>query len=332
MGADLEEAESKIATVLTSLEGKLCRAYLAIHHLRLSGGHLKKTYGLGVLQPPGLLRFGSGCRKMLCKGGALLTVKSLIASLESAPVGDGDLLGQPFKCLPYQRRFLRGAFRPGVMRAGLSVARGAGKTGLASALALDSVRPGGALHRAGGETVLIASSFAQAKIAFEAVKTSLEKMGEDGEYRIRDQQNLADIQHRDTKARLRVLVRTTGGRTGGASTWRCAMSPANGDRVVSAGGGDTDGPGKAEGGAGGVHWDGRPVIPISSRVSWLKLIRLCSHWCMPPGPMMIRTRWRRGGGLIRGCPLACLTLRFYVLRHGWHGVILPSWPRSRRCG
>ena len=141
---------------------------------------------------------------MLCKGGALLTVKSLIASLESAPVGDGDLLGQPFKCLPYQRRFLRGAFRPGVMRAGLSVARGAGKTGLASALALDSVRPGGALHRAGGETVLIASSFAQAKIAFEAVKTSLEKMGEDGEYRIRDQQNLADIQHRDTKARLRV--------------------------------------------------------------------------------------------------------------------------------
>ena len=36
------------------------------------------------------------------------------------------------------------------------------------------------------------------------MKTSLELMGEDGDYRIRDQQNLADIQHRTTKARLRV--------------------------------------------------------------------------------------------------------------------------------
>ena len=133
-----------------------------------------------------------------------MTARSLIKSLEAAPVGDGDLLGEPFRCLPYQRRFIRGAFRRGVMRAGLSLARGGGKTGLASALALDAVRPAGALHRAGGETVLIASSFSQAKIAFEAVKTSLEKMGEDGEYRIRDQQNLADIQHRETKARLRV--------------------------------------------------------------------------------------------------------------------------------
>ena len=80
-----------------------------------------------------------------------MDVRKLIASLESAPVGDGDLLGQPFKCLPYQRRFLRGAFRRGVMRAGLSLARGGGKTGLASALALDAVRPAGALHRAGGK-------------------------------------------------------------------------------------------------------------------------------------------------------------------------------------
>lgn len=63
-----------------------------------------------------------------------MNVKTLIESLESAPVGDGDLRGQPFRVLPYQRRFLRSAFKSGVMRAGLSLARGSGKTGLASAL------------------------------------------------------------------------------------------------------------------------------------------------------------------------------------------------------
>ena len=131
-------------------------------------------------------------------------IPRLITSLESAPVGDGDLVGQPFKCLPYQRRFLRGAFKPGVLRAGLSLARGGGKSGLASALALDCIRPAGVLHRPGFEVVLIASSFQQARIIFEAVRTSLELLGEDDDYRIRDQQNLADIQHRTTKARLRV--------------------------------------------------------------------------------------------------------------------------------
>ena len=133
-----------------------------------------------------------------------LQISRLIASLESASIGDGDLIGSPFRCLPYQRRFLRGAFQSGVLRAGCSLARGGGKTGLASALALDSIRPAGVLHREGGETIVIASAFPQAKICFDAVRTSLELMGEDGEYRIRDQQNLADIQHKETKARLRV--------------------------------------------------------------------------------------------------------------------------------
>ena len=133
-----------------------------------------------------------------------MKIGRLVTSLESAPVGDGDLIGHPFRVLPYQRRFLRGAFRSSVLRAGLSLARGGGKTGFASALALDSIRPSGVLHREGGETVVIASAFPQAKICFDAVRTSLELMGEAGEYRIRDQQNLADIQHKESKARLRV--------------------------------------------------------------------------------------------------------------------------------
>ena len=133
-----------------------------------------------------------------------MNVKSLKASLEYCPIGDGDLIGQSFKVLPYQRRFLTGAFKPGVLRAGLSLARGGGKSGLASALCLDAIRPAGVLHQTGFEAVLVASSYQQARIIFEAVKRSLELLGEDEEFRIRDQQNLADIQHRQTKARLRV--------------------------------------------------------------------------------------------------------------------------------
>lgn len=133
-----------------------------------------------------------------------MRIADLIAALEACPIGDGDLVGEPFRVLPYQRRFLRGAFRPGVMRAGLSLARGGGKTGLASALALDAIRPAGALHRDGFECVVLASSFQQARLTFEAALRSLEMMDEAGAYRIRDQQNMADIQHRRTGARLRV--------------------------------------------------------------------------------------------------------------------------------
>ena len=133
-----------------------------------------------------------------------MRIPDLISTIEACPVGDGDLLGEPFRLLPYQRRFLRGAFKPGVLRAGASLARGGGKSGLASALCLDAIRPAGTLHRPGFEAMLIASSFGQARIIFEAVKTSLELLGEEDDYRIRDQQNLADIQHRKTKARLRV--------------------------------------------------------------------------------------------------------------------------------
>lgn len=133
-----------------------------------------------------------------------MDVKALIRSLEACPIGDGDLYGEPFSCLPYQRKFLRGAFAPGVLRAGLSLARGGGKTGLSSGLCLDAIRPEGTLHKPGFEAVLIASSFDQARIGFEAVLNSLELMGERDDYRVLNQTNVAMLQHKRTKARLRV--------------------------------------------------------------------------------------------------------------------------------
>ena len=89
-----------------------------------------------------------------------MNTQRLIESLEEAPVGDGDLRGEPFRVLGFQKRFLRGAFRDGVIRAGLSTGRGSGKTGLASALVLrrHSVELASCIGT-GFEVILIAASF-----------------------------------------------------------------------------------------------------------------------------------------------------------------------------
>ena len=135
----------------------------------------------------------------------------LIEGLGRYPLGDGDGIGEPFCVHPYERRFIRGSFRrsPFVHQAAFSAARGSGKSGLAAMLGLDSIVPDGELHQPGGETVAIASSFAQAsKAIFEPLLRSLEFMGVRDDYRIRDQQNLADCTHKETGARFRVLGST----------------------------------------------------------------------------------------------------------------------------
>ena len=48
--------------------------------------------------------------------------------IEGLTLSQGRYAGQPFKLLPWEKRFLRGAFKPGVMDAALSLGRGCGKT------------------------------------------------------------------------------------------------------------------------------------------------------------------------------------------------------------
>ena len=136
----------------------------------------------------------------------------LIEGLGRYPLGDGGRDRRSLFCVhPYERRFIRGSFRrsPFVHQAAFSAARGSGKSGLAAMLGLDSIVPDGELHQPGGETVAIASSFAQAsKAIFEPLLRSLEFMGVRDDYRIRDQQNLADCTHKETGARFRVLGST----------------------------------------------------------------------------------------------------------------------------
>lgn len=106
--------------------------------------------------------------------------------------------------MKYQKRFPRGAFSSGVQCAGFTLGRGDGKTGLASTLGLLAPRPDSPLHYPGFEAVVIASSFNQACICDCSVKASLELMGAEKECRVRDSQTLFEIEHKTSKARLRV--------------------------------------------------------------------------------------------------------------------------------
>ncbi len=99
--------------------------------------------------------------------------------LSGLTVSQGRLSGEPFKVLPWQRRFVSGAFKPGTQSAALSVARGNGKTVLLSGIAAATLD--GPLAVSRGETVIVASSFEQARIAFEHVRAFMGHKLEDRE-------------------------------------------------------------------------------------------------------------------------------------------------------
>lgn len=119
--------------------------------------------------------------------------------------GDGD--GQPFRLLPWERRFLRGAFGQGGDTA-LSIGRGNGKSALLAAVACAVVDPEGPLHGARREVVCCASSFSQGRVIFEDVVSLLRvRYGdlERREWRWQDSANQALLEHRKTGSRVRCI-------------------------------------------------------------------------------------------------------------------------------
>ena len=134
--------------------------------------------------------------------------------------------------------------------------RGGGKTGLGSALAADFLLSDGVLHRRRGECVLIASSFAQAKIGFDGVVAMLTDLGRLDEYRVLDHENMALIQNKETGARLRVAGSDSKRAHGWRFDYALADEPsAMGDGRRTLGGGGKNGPWQAARGAGAVPWD-----------------------------------------------------------------------------
>jgi len=119
----------------------------------------------------------------------------------------GDRDGEPFTVLPWEAKFIRGAFR---VRgpAALSVARGNGKSALVAGIASSVVDPDGPLHGRRREAVVVASSFAQARLIFEdavAFLRDLHDLGDRRTWRLQDSQNAAVVEHRPSGARVRCI-------------------------------------------------------------------------------------------------------------------------------
>ena len=131
-------------------------------------------------------------------------MKALLAHLSALPVTQGRLAGQAFRVLPWQARFVRGAFAPGTQSAALSVARGNGKTTLLSGIACATLD--GPLAVARGETVIVASSFEQARIGFEHVLAFMGgKLEDKRRWKIWDTAQQARIEDKLTGTRVRCI-------------------------------------------------------------------------------------------------------------------------------
>lgn len=132
----------------------------------------------------------------------------LTAYLESLTLRGGDLDGQRFTVLPWERRLIRGVFsRQG--NAAVSVARGNGKSAFVAGIAAAVVDPEGPLHGTRFEVVCCAASFEQSRVVFEDVLAFLGGQGYDLDdrkvWRKQDSANRAWLEHRTSGARVRCI-------------------------------------------------------------------------------------------------------------------------------
>ena len=133
--------------------------------------------------------------------------RDLIAYLGTLTLAGGDHDGEPFDVLPWERRFVRGAFgQPG--HAAISVARGNGKSALVAGIAAAVVDPDGPLTGRRREAICVAASFEQSRVIFEDVLAFLRErydLGDRKLWRLQDSANKATVEHRPTGARVRCV-------------------------------------------------------------------------------------------------------------------------------
>ena len=120
-------------------------------------------------------------------------------------VSEGRRAGMPLEVLPWQAEFINRTFADGVTDACLSVARGNGKTTLFAAIAACALA--GPLMRPRGQTIVVASSFDQAKILFDHTKHFLAPLiaARPHSWRVVDNFATALIENRMSGARLRCI-------------------------------------------------------------------------------------------------------------------------------
>lgn len=129
---------------------------------------------------------------------------TLARYLETLTVTQGRLAGEGLTVLPWQARFLRGAFAPDVGTAALSVARANGKTTILAGVAAATLD--GPLHVPRAETIICAASYQQGRVAFDHVLAFLgDKTKDRKAWRVWDTAQQARIEHRPSGASVRCI-------------------------------------------------------------------------------------------------------------------------------
>ena len=157
----------------------------------------------------------------------------IIVYLSGLTLSGGDHDGRPFVVLPWERRFIRGAFSV-QDDAALSVGRGNGKSALVGGIAAAMADPDGPLHGRRRECVCVASSFDQSRIIFEDVLAFLGErhdLGSRKVWRVQDSANRATVEHRASGARVRCIGSDPGKAHGIRPSLVLADEPAQWDRA-----------------------------------------------------------------------------------------------------
>ena len=115
--------------------------------------------------------------------------KRIISHLEGLTVSQGYGYGKPFTVWPWQKRFLRGAFRAGTAEAVLSAGRGCGKTTLIAGIGVACLEAAGVVQPA-SEIIIVASSYNQGSIAFRHM---LRFLSDRKKFRVQDTINCMEI-------------------------------------------------------------------------------------------------------------------------------------------
>ena len=161
-------------------------------------------------------------------------MNELEAYIRKLTVSQGEGVGGPFEVLPWERRFLQGAFRPGVELAALTVARGNGKTTLAAALAAAAVD--GPLAQPRGQCVVVASSLNQARVLFGHVEAFLGRLHRKlrrPTWRSVNGPNEVSIRHLSTGAEVRAIAADPARAHGLAPVLVLADEPAQWPRATA---------------------------------------------------------------------------------------------------
>ena len=112
-------------------------------------------------------------------------------------------LGSMPGILPFQREWLSKAFAANIDLAGLSAARGCGKSTLAGWVAACAVAPQGQLHEPGGAVLIVAPTTSQGRECLLAAKRFLEGVDD---LRWRDSASNIGVRHVPTAAECRILA------------------------------------------------------------------------------------------------------------------------------